>query len=483
MKRTAMTISTSSATSFATSSEKLNSPGNNRQLFLRGITFALISCGALHLDVMAQTASKAKSSTKPVSTAVKEAAIVQVVKPPIALAYIDAATSTSDLPGMNMMGAAMQGSQSGGGLFGALKGMAKGATTPNDRGNIFGSTHNMGFGMGKFLDISVHTAKNPGLSEAKQMLPAGMLLGESLQLNAPIPEKAAPTPPVIVDESPREPSYEKPKGKISIYWGCSETVRPGQPRTLDVATASIDDYAKFFVMRGKTTKGARSEPGHPAWPNKIDDRKVPDNASLVGSHNFIGNGIPESFKLELSAAQDLMPAIELMQTKKEGGVSLEWKSLSQARGYFIAVMGGMSGRERGGDSDSGEMVLWTSSELPDFGFGLMDYQSNKDIDNWINEKVILPANTTKCEVPKGIFGEQGSGMLRMIAYGSESYFAYPPRPTDPKIAWEPDWQLKLRNKSTFTSMLGGVGDMGQKQKPREEKKNKATELLKNLFGN
>ena len=455
----------------------------NMPLAFRTISLALISIGALHLSATAQTASKSKTPPKPSTVAAKEAPVVQVVKPPIALAYIDAATSASDMPGMNMMGAAMQGSQSGGGLFGALKGMAKGAATPNDRGNIFGSTHNMGFGMGKFLDISVHTSKNPGLNEAKQMLPPAMLLGESLQLNAPIPEKVVPTPPMVVDESPRETSYEKPKGKISIYWGCGETVRPGQPRTLDVATASIDDYAKFFVMRGKTTKGARSEPGHPAWPNKVDDRKVPENASLVGTHNFVGNGIPESFKLELAAAHDLMPAIELLQTKKEGGVNLEWKNLSQARGYFIAVMGGMSGRERGGDNDSGEMVLWTSSELPDFGFGLMDYQSNKDVDHWINEKVILPANTTKCDVPKGIFGEQGTGMLRMIAYGSESYFAYPPRPTDPKIAWEPDWQLKLRNKSTFTSILGGVGDTGTKQKPKEEKKNKATELLKNLFGN
>ena len=181
-----------------------------------------------------------------------------------------------------------------------------------------------------------------------------------------------------------------------------------------------------------------------------------------------------------------MPAIELTQTKHDGGVSLEWKSIAQARGYFVTVMGGMGGRDRNGE-DSAEVVIWTSSELPDFGFGLVDYQSNKDIDNWVNEKVILPPSTTKCEVPKGIFGDKGMGMLRMIAYGSEHYMAYPPRPTDPKIAWEPDWQLKLRNKATFMSMLGGMGDMGDRggkqRAPKEEKKPKATDLLKNLFGN
>ena len=72
----------------------------------------------------------------------------------------------------------------------------------------------------------------------------------------------------------------------------------------------------------------------------------------------------------------------------------------------------------------------------------------------------------------------------MIAYGSDAYFAYPPRPEDPKIAWEPDWQTKVRVKSVFSSILGGMGDMGEKPAPKkDEKKNKATDLLKSLFGN
>ena len=135
------------------------------------------------------------------------------------------------------------------------------------------------------------------------------------------------------------------------------------------------------------------------------------------------------------------------------------------------------------------MVIWTSSELPDMGFGLVDYQSNANIDKWLKEKVILPASATTCAVPKGIFGEQAAGMLRMIAYGSEAFFAHPPRPTDPKIAWEPDWQTKVRVKSTFTSMLGGFGEAGgrgkqdeSKEPPKEERKIKPTDILKGLFG-
>jgi hypothetical protein len=113
--------------------------------------------------------------------------------------------------------------------------------------------------------------------------------------------------------------------------------------------------------------------------------------------------------------------------------------------------------------------------------------------------VLLPASATKCAIPKGIFGSGGGrgddagGMLRMIAYGSEAFFAFPPRPTDPKIAWEPDWQTKVRVKSTFMSMLGGMGGESRSRgsredapkdapKAKEEKKPNPVDMLKGLFG-
>jgi hypothetical protein len=435
----------------------------------------------LHRITLAVIAALA--GTYAVSTLAQTKAPPQVVKPPIAFAYIDVATAASDMPGGNMVAGAAQGG-SAGGLFGALGGMARGAVGGvTGGGNTFGQTRSMGFGGGKYVDVSIFTNKNRALAEATQLIPSVMSLGESLKLVAPVPEK--PLPPGPVDEKPYEPSYEKPRGKMSIYWGCGETIRPGQPRTLDAATARIEDFGTFFVSRGSTTKGARAEPGHPAWPNKQDDRQVPESASLVGQHSFSGTGLPESFKVSLGAPQDLMPPIQLSQRKNETGVDLEWQTIPHARGYFIAVMGGKSD-----GNDSGEAIFWTSSELPDVGFGLIDYQSNTNIDKWLGERVVLPATATKCAVPKGIFPEGSGGMLRMIAYGSEAFFAYPPRPTDPKIAWEPDWQTKVRVKSTFFSMLGGMGESegrrrGTREEPvkaKEEKKTNPVELLKGLFG-
>jgi len=88
------------------------------------------------------------------------------------------------------------------------------------------------------------------------------------------------------------------------------------------------------------------------------------------------------------------------------------------------------------------------------------------VDRWLKDKVLLPPATTKCAVPKEAAGQ---GMLRAIAYGTELNMAYPPRPTDPKIPWEPDWNVKIRVKSMTTSMFG-MPDMSEMVAPAATRK-------------
>lgn len=368
----------------------------------------------------------------------------QVVKPPLSQAWIDVATFAGmGMPGMGAGGAspmAMMGSLFGGGSGGK---------------NTFGMTQTGS--SGRWVDVTLYTSRNPSLAEGVQAVPAGTQLAPTLKLVAPKVEKAAPVPN---DESVVEHEYERPKGKIYMYWGCGADVRAGQPRVLDVASAKPEEFGKFFVSRRATQRGAHSAAGRPQWPNPVDARMVPSNASLVGEHQFTGQGVPEGFKFTIPAAQDLMPAIELRQTDVGGATQLEWAALPTARAYFVAAMGAKGGTDA-------EMVFWTSSEVPEVGSGLIDYQTNPAVDRWLKEKVLLEPQVTRCAVPKGIFGEGGGAMLRMIAYGSELHLAHPPRPSDPKIAWEPDWAVKLRVKSVANAMLGV--DMASMQGGRQSK--------------
>lgn len=399
----------------------VNHPSTSIQRFLMAST---LLCAAITPAASAQQAAAAKP----------------VDKPPIAQGWIDIATFSSP-GGLGGMAGMMMGGGGGDTPMSALFGGKK-------QGNQFGLTR--AGGSGSYVDVTLRTSRNPSLAEALQAVPPGTKLEPTLQLKV-LPQ-AKPVPADRGDDTIEEPT-EQPKGKIKLYWGCGTTIRPGQPKVVDFQTSTIREFGDIFKGRRATQRGTHSAPGRPVWPNPTDNRLVPEGSSFAGAHTFTGEGVPESFKFTLPPTQDIMPKIALQQAQAAGVTQLTWQALPTARGYFIAAMGG-----KGDESGEGaEMTLWTSSELPDSGFGLVDYQTNKSVDQWLKEKVLLAPTTTRCDVPKGIFGdgaEPAGAMLRMIAYGTELNLAYPPRPTDPKIAWEPDWALKVRVKSVAFTMLG-----------------------------
>ena len=351
------------------------------------------------------------------------------VKPPQAQAWIDVATfSGMGMPMGGMSGAGGNPMSALGGMFGGGGGGAK---------NSFGHTQQMS--AGRWVDVTLYSRNNPSLAEAQQAVPAGFM-SPALKLQAP---RDAKPPPPDTDE-PIEHEVEKPRGRLLLYWGCGATVRAGQPKVLDMASASAADMAKFFQSRRATQRGTHSAAGRPLWPSVIDARMVPDSASLVGEHAFSGSGVPEGFRFQIPAAQDLMPPLQVSQSDQGGATALGWGALPTARAYFVAGMGA---------SKAEEMVIWTSSEQPDIGFGLIDYQTNSAVDRWLREGVLLAPATTQCTVPKGVFPGEGA-MLRVIAYGSELNLVHPPRPADPKANWEPVWATKIRVKSVASLMLG-----------------------------
>ena len=111
----------------------------------------------------------------------------------------------------------------------------------------------------------------------------------------------------------------------------------------------------------------------------------------------------------------------------------------------------------------------------DAGMGIFDYLPPSTVDKWIKEKVLLAPSVSQCAMPKGIFaatgGQSGGGVMQMIAFGPESNLAYPPKPADPKLAWNPEWNVRVRNKSTTTAMLGmpvSAAQAEQQQQPPQD---------------
>jgi hypothetical protein len=374
-----------------------------------------------------------------------EPPVQQVVKPPIAQLWMDIATVSS--PGMGGM-AGMMGAMpgfGGGGGGGGLFGMGSGGS------NAFGNTR--GQSPGRFVDLALHTQRKPQGTEGAQAMPEVAGLPPSVKLLPLVQEKSARRDTRRDNErytEDEDPQYEQPRGRVLLYWGCGDTVRAGQPRIIDFAKSSPAEWGSFMQGRAPRERGAVARPGRALWPNDKDRRAFPAKASLVGQHTVTGEGVPEGMKFTLGAGQEFMPEIALKQSGSTSGVlRLSWNAIPQAQGFFINAMGA-----RENEDGSTDMIFWSSADVPEVGMNLIEYASPGNIAQWLKDKVVLPGSTTSCPIPKAAFDGAEGGMLRMVAYGPELNVAYPARPTDPKIPWEPEWAVRVRNKSTLSTFIG-----------------------------
>ena len=343
----------------------------------------------------------------------------QVVKPPVATYGVDVGTRAMSIPGMPAGGM--------GGIAGAM--MPAGMGAPQ-----------------KELWLGLRsTQKAAGAPEAQHMIPPGMGMGPALPLVG-----APPTTPGRETYDTERPP-EKPKARMLIYWGCGEAVRPGQPVVADTEKMDMAQFGKAFAGRSPPDRWSAQRNAQLLWPNERDKQAVPANARLAGDQLVKGNATPD-IKFAIGEKQDFMPPMEVSAPGALGGPTpLTWAPVANAAGYFLQAMGF---RQNGG-----EMILWTSSELQDTGFGLMNYLPNDFLRKMIDEKVVLPPAKTECAIPKGIFEGADGAMVNSIAYGEELNLVHPPRPADPKVAWEQVWAVKVRVKSTGMTPLG-MGDEG-----------------------
>ncbi|HXX81137.1 MAG TPA: hypothetical protein VEI46_06280 [Thermodesulfovibrionales bacterium] len=303
------------------------------------------------------------------------------------------------------------------------------------------------FGPTRTLRLQLNSPRQlPPDPDATHDIPPGQNMGKSLPLIIPVHEKAATeryTP------EKREEKIEKPRFRMLIYWGCSEEVRPGQPIVIDTENMSPADFGKAFTGRTATRQSPPSERNgwiYADWPNRKSTLKVPKDSSLLGNHFVHGNYTPD-IKFSIDRMRDFMAPVEFTSVTGSTSESIwfQWKEIPTAIGYLATAMAH--------NQQAGETIFWSSSEVQDSGFGLMDFLTPADVRRFIQDRVVMDPRITSCTIPRGIFkGTEGS-MLNFIAYGEEMNMVYPPRPDDPDQPWNPIWAVKVRLKSTGMTML------------------------------
>lgn len=289
---------------------------------------------------------------------------------------------------------------------------------------------------------------------AAHEIPSGLNMGASLPLETPQQPRRAPR------EDGMPENFEKPRGRMLIFWGCGEQAGSGQPYVFDFAKMAQGDVPSGLfnrnirVQRGPTQAHSRT---YGDWPNQRDSTRVPADGSLRGDHAVKGNYSPE-IRFSLLEKYDFMEPVNLAMKKSgPGAISMSWNSVANVHGYFATAMGSSGGED---------LVFWSSSDSRIFGEQLMSWLPPAEVARLVRDKVVMPAAQTECTVPAQFVAAAPSAFVRFIAYGEEANFAHPPRPKDPKVTWNPDWAVKVRLKSTASALLGDEGMGGGEPRAR-----------------
>jgi len=299
------------------------------------------------------------------------------------------------------------------------------------------------------LRLGSRLAPTAGAPSADHFPNAGSKLGKSLPLLTPTRTTAEP--------SGRMPEqFERPQGRLLLFWGCGAKAGPGQPVVIDFARVAAGQMppnlfsTRVPVETGPTMDNSKT---YGQWPNQKSGKMPDSNASIVGEHRVAGNYTPE---MKFTLSQDFMGPLNASSSSGPGGATnLSWNSVPAATGYYAWAMGGKMTGEKMGD-----MVWWSSSMSRDFGAGLWDWLSPATVRRLIADKTVMPPTQTSCTIPAEVKAAAPQFMMgNLTAFGPEANFAYPPKPE--KGVWNPEWTARARYRSTTSLLMGeGMGGMG-----------------------
>jgi hypothetical protein len=299
------------------------------------------------------------------------------------------------------------------------------------------------------LMLQLGSPRRPqGEPNAEHLPPQGLGAGSSLPLVTPVAQPREPTAP----QPPTQ--YQRPNGRMLVFWGCGEHAGPGQPLVIDYAKLGQGSGAQqmaaltgAFGALGSQPPSAVRNTTYGEWPNERTRGAVPADGSLTGEHLVRGNYTPD-IAFSLTPNQDFLPPFQLTTNVRNpaGSATLAWRRVDGASAFFASLMGG--GRDN-------TTVIWTSSQAAAAGFGLPEYLGTGDVKRLLASHVLLAPTSLSCVVPQEAVRAVGEGgLFNLVAFGDETDFAFPPRPADPKAAWSPQWTVKVRYRSSVGGLLG-----------------------------
>ncbi len=312
-----------------------------------------------------------------------------------------------------------------------------------------------------WLDLGSTRAAADGKPKVDHFMPIGAKLGKSVVLKTPV-------------ATPREPGtteFQRPKGRMLIFWGCGEHAPKGQPVLIDFSKLAAGQvppglFTSAVPMDRWVSPASSKTYGH--WPSDDGKAARPDS-SLIGQHRVAGNYSPE---MAFNLAKDFMAPLGATNVVQPSGATLvRWGAVPDATGYYAMIIGG---KQASKGQDMTDIVWWSSSASREFGGGLSDWLAPATVARLVTARTVMSPQTTACTVPAEVKAAAPDFMFGTLhAYGPEESFAYPPKPVDPKAKWALEWTARIRHRSTTGFLVGveglGIGGAANEQAQTPEK--------------
>lgn len=290
---------------------------------------------------------------------------------------------------------------------------------------------------------------SPGLAPADASAyitpPAGLKQGKrmDLELYRPEPGKGEAGADTGIDD-PK--SQDTQKMTIKIYWGSSETVKPGQPKVITWGALTPEQKSEMRQQASKAreTSSYFYKPDWTTgyWPTKKQPGQIDKAASLVGSYQltttYTGNvAIEAPQDVDFLAPIDFISPSLKKAIPLDKAIKFEWKQIPNVLGLHASIFG-MEG--------TNTMVMWSSSEVfsDSTMFSKMDYLQMAEVRDYVEKTIFMKGDRTSVAVPAGIFEKCQMPMMLMIGYG-------------PGAALDKGQPLpRIQTKTTLSMMLGGM---------------------------
>jgi hypothetical protein len=311
------------------------------------------------------------------------------------------------------------------------------------------------------LRLGSPRAPDKGAPKADHFLMPAAKLGKSVPL---ITIERTEGSGGAASELPRD--FQRPKGRLLLFWGCGEKVGKGQPIVIDFAKVAAGQIppgltsVRVLIDRGPSLTNSKT---YGEWPNSKGGKPPGSGSSLVGEHRIVSSYAPE---IKFALAQDYMPAIRARAVDLPSGAqNLTWNAVSGATGFYAWTIGMKMSGGGGGPQD---LVWWSSASAREFGGGLSDWLPPETVRRLIGEKIVMPPSQTSCVVPAAVKAAAPDfGLGNLNAFGPEANFSAP-RPATPAPPPGPEWTARVRYRSNTSWLIGGPqigGAQGRSESP------------------